>query len=133
MNLDIVESTKDIDVNTVSIFMAVMTIFLTIAQGHILTSEGLSNLRRASQSVEIIDSNHAIIKTSAAGLLCGIYALQHSLEHQLPDIPRPSAAVVIEIASSPTIHARISETRLAEDFSCNFSVDQVAAILQQYG
>lgn len=73
-----------------------------------------------------------LIPTSANGLLCGLFAIIHSLQNQAPSVRIPTVEDLQTVAEG-AIAARFRDTGLEEDFSRNLSYDYVAAVLREWG
>ena len=73
---------------------------------------------------------YTIINTSAAGLLCGFFAVINSMRAQYPSLPCPTRLQLKDLFDA---QAEEYATIFGMDNSNNFSIDQVAAILYTWG
>ncbi|CAH0049573.1 unnamed protein product [Clonostachys solani] len=73
-----------------------------------------------------------IIPTESEGLECGLFALVHSLEHQMPNLTTPTTSDLRDIVNGQLITGRALEAGVAHHTN-NFAVDQLAAALMEWG
>lgn len=73
---------------------------------------------------------YTIINTSTEGLLCGFFAVIHSMRAQHPRLPCPTTQELAELFGA---QAEEYATIFGMDNSNNFSVDQIAATLYKWG
>ncbi|CAH0026582.1 unnamed protein product [Clonostachys rhizophaga] len=73
-----------------------------------------------------------IIPTESQNLECGLFALVHSLEHQMPNLPIPIISVLRDIINGPFITGRALEASVVHNTN-HFTVDQIAAALMIWG
>ncbi|KAF4624461.1 hypothetical protein G7Y89_g13711 [Cudoniella acicularis] len=78
-------------------------------------------------------NGYSLIQTKSTELICGLFALRHSIRHQFPQFPVPSIDKLRTFATTGVVAREIRETGLDEDFDRNFPLDQLAAVLLQYG
>jgi hypothetical protein len=80
---------------------------------------------------------YVLLPTPATALQCGLYALTLSIPAQHETIRPPQIEELQTLANSGEVQTRINKaeasTVLGEDFHKNYSVDQVASTLREYG
>jgi hypothetical protein len=80
---------------------------------------------------------YVLLHTPAHALQCALFALTLSIPAQHDTLRPPQIEELRSLANTSEVQDRIkqanAQTALEEAFNANYSVDQVAAVLQEYG